>query len=122
MKKVIIFLALGLSALGLRAQTPMPLPGGSFEQWTSHPGYNVTVLFMPINVYGPYTTPTGWSHLSYPVNETTSLMGMTININTSVPLVSAMPDTAGAPVRCRRLPAAHVSRRGQSRVPVDPPR
>lgn len=97
MKKVIIFLALGLSALGLRAQTPLPLPGGSFEQWTSHPGYNVTVLFMPINVYGSYTTPTGWSHLSYPVNETTSLMGMTININTSVPLVSAMPDTAGAP-------------------------
>ena len=97
MKKVIIFLALGLSALGLRAQTPMPLPNGSFEQWETHQGYSVTVLFMSFNVYGSYTTPTGWSHLSYPVNESTSVMGMTVNINTSVPLVSASPDTAGAP-------------------------
>ena len=97
MKKVILFFALGLTVIGLRAQTPMPLPGGSFEQWETHPGYSVTVLFMPLSVYGSYTTPTGWSHLSYPVNESTSVYGMTVNINTSVPLVNASPDTAGAP-------------------------
>lgn len=97
MKKVILFFALGLTVIGLRAQTPMPLPGGSFEQWETHPGYSVTVLFMPFSVYGSYTTPTGWSHLSYPVNESTSVYGMTVNINTSVPLVNASPDTAGAP-------------------------
>lgn len=111
MKKVILFFALGLTALGLRAQTPMPLPGGSFEQWESHPGYNVTVLFVPISVYGSYTTPTGWSHLSYPVNESATIMGMTVNINTSVPLVNAAPDTAGAPdsAKAARLQTIMIS-------------
>ena len=97
MKKVILFFAIGLTVIGLRAQTPMPLPGGSFEQWETHPGYSVTVLFVPISVYGSYTTPTGWSHLSYPVNESASVYGMTVNINTSVPLVNTQPDTTGVP-------------------------
>lgn len=97
-KSIIILIACLLSAIGLtRAQTAMPLPNGSFEQWTTHPSYSVTVLFFPVNVYDVYFTPTGWCHLSYPVNETTNVMGMNVNINTSIPLVMATPDTDGAP-------------------------
>lgn len=97
-KSIIILSACLLSAIGLtRAQTALPLPNGSFEQWTTHPSYSVTVLFFPVNVYDVYFTPTGWCHLSYPVNETANVMGMNVNINTSIPLVMATPDTDGAP-------------------------
>ena len=99
MKKIILFLTMGLMLAGgtLRAQTPMPLPYGSFEQWTSHQGYSVMALIFPIQVYGAYTTPTGWDYLAYPVNETASVMGMNININTSIPLIKAQADTVDTP-------------------------
>lgn len=81
----------------LQAQAPMPIPNGSFEQWTSHPGYSVTVLFVPISVYNAYSTPSVWGYPSYPVNQTVSYMGMNVNVNTSVPLVKASEETGGAP-------------------------
>lgn len=67
----------------------MAVPSGSFEQWDSHSGYSVTVIIMPVSVYGSFSTPTGWDYLTYPVNESVSLMGMNININTNLPLVKA---------------------------------
>lgn len=100
MKKIVIsFLMMGFLLVGgtLKAQVPIAMPNASFEQWTNHSGYNVTVLVFPINIYQAYTTPTGWDYLSYPVNETVSMMGMNININTSVPIVLSSSDTAGAP-------------------------
>ncbi|MBP5327668.1 MAG: T9SS type A sorting domain-containing protein [Bacteroidales bacterium] len=99
MKKNIpfFFLTIMLFSGMLRAQDPISLPNGSFEQWTSHPGYDVTVVFLPIQVYDTFSTPSNWDYPSYPVNETVSVMGMNININTSVPIVKTTPETGVVP-------------------------
>lgn len=79
------------------AQISMNVPNGSFEQWTSHQGYSVSALIMSIPVYNSYSTPTGWNHLSYPVNETVSVMGFNVNINTDLPLIIASQETGTVP-------------------------
>lgn len=81
----------------LRAQEPLMLPNGSFEHWTSHPGYGVQVLFFNLPVYDTFSTPNRWGYPSYPVNETVSFMGMNIQINTSVPVVKATRETGVVP-------------------------
>ena len=97
MKKSITLFLLGLVLTGLRAQVPMTVPNGSFEQWSDHSGYSVTVIFMPISVYDAFSTPSVWDYPSYPVNQTVSYMGMNVNINTSVPLIKATPETGTVP-------------------------
>lgn len=99
MKKTIFSLILcGLFFCGmLRGQVPMTIPNGSFEQWNSHPGYSVTVLFVPISVYDAFSTPSTWCYPSYPVNQTVSLLGMNVNINTTVPILKAMQETGAVP-------------------------
>lgn len=90
MKKLLLFVAvLGLMQGTIHSQTSMNVPYGSFEQWTSHNGYNVTALGMSLPVYEAYTTPTGWDYLLYPVNESFSMYGSSININTMLPLIKA---------------------------------
>ena len=92
MKKILIFLSLGilLATGATRAQVPITLPNGSFEQWTNHQGY--TVMYV-IQVYGSYTTPTSWNYLSYPVNESLGA----ITINTNIPLIKASKVTGNVP-------------------------
>lgn len=90
---LVVFLACGI----LRAQTPIPLPNRSFEQWTQHQGYGVQVVFLNVPVYEAYATPSGWDYLSYPVNETFSMMGMSLNINTSIPVIKATAETGQVP-------------------------
>lgn len=99
MKKNILLFFLSFVLLGGwgRAQVPITIPNSSFEQWTSHNGYSVTVLFVPISVYDTFSTPSVWNYPSYPVNESVSMMGMNININTSIPLVRAYRETSGVP-------------------------
>lgn len=97
-KSFILFLSVLLAYGFSNAQSnSMAVPSGSFEQWTSHPGYSVTVIIMPVSVYGSFSTPTGWDYLTYPVNESVSLMGMNININTNLPLVKASQLTGSVP-------------------------
>lgn len=92
MKRFIVFLSLCiLLATGVsRAQVPITLPNGSFEQWTNHQGYTVMVF---VQVYSSYTTPTNWNYLSYPVNESLG----TITINTNIPLIKASKVTGNVP-------------------------
>lgn len=99
MKKNITLFFLSFVFMGLsgRAQTPMSIPNGSFEQWTSHSGYSVTVIFMPLEVYDTFSTPSVWNYPSYPVNQTISFMGMNVNINTSVPIVKTTRVTGAVP-------------------------
>lgn len=79
------------------AQTPMAIPNGSFEQWSSHPGYSASVLFVSMPVFDTFSTPTGWNYPSYPVNQTVSVMGFSVNINTSVPIVKTTRETGLVP-------------------------
>ena len=99
MKRIILSLLLGLLGMGgtFHAQVPIPLPNSSFEQWDNHSGYNVTVLFFNLPVYSDYTTPSGWNYPAYPVNQSVSFMGMTVNINTSVPVVLATLENTAVP-------------------------
>ena len=98
MKKVtLLFAALALMGSVLRAQTPIAVPNGSFEQWTTHPGYSVTALFFPISVYGSYSTPTLWGYPTYPVNQTVTFMSVNVNINTSIPLILSTQETGSVP-------------------------
>jgi hypothetical protein len=95
-KKAIVFVVAALLAqCFVCAQTNMTVPYGSFEQWTTHSGYS-TSGFLPIMVYGSYSTPTGWDYLTYPVNESFS-MGVTITVNTDLPLIKASQESGGVP-------------------------
>lgn len=80
-----------------RAQVPMSISNGSFEQWSSHDGYSVTVLFAPMEIYDTFSTPSSWDFPSYPVNQTLSFFGMNVEINTSVPIVKASRETGAVP-------------------------
>lgn len=82
----------------LRAQTPMTIPNGSFEQWSSHDGYSVTAMYVVhIPVYEAYSTPSVWNYPLYPINQTVSVYGYNVNINTSVPIIKASQETTGVP-------------------------
>lgn len=99
MRRIVLLFLLGFMLSGgfLRAQIPMPLTNGSFEQWTSHPGYSVSVIGFTLPVYDTFSTPSVWDYMSYPVNQAVSFYGFTINVNTSVPLVKATRATGQVP-------------------------
>ena len=99
MKKIFILFFLSLASLNgfTHAQAPLAIPNGSFEQWSTHSGYNVSVLFFSIPVYDAFSTPSIWDYPSYPVNQSITYMGMNVNINTAVPLVKASQVTGGVP-------------------------
>lgn len=73
----------------------IPISNPSFENWTTGNGYSVSVLFFPVSVYDNYTYPTGWNFPSYPVNESITYSGMTVNVNTNLPLLKVSDETAG---------------------------
>ena len=98
MKKIFtLAVALGLMQGLCFSQTQMMVPHGSFEQWTSHSGYNVMVMVMSLPVYDSYSTPTGWDYLAYPINQSFSVYGSTVSINTSLPLVRVSQETGSVP-------------------------
>lgn len=100
MKKKVFLLALGLLLLGnsLKAQTSMTVPYGSFEQWSSHPGYSASLMGLSVPIYDTFSTPTGWNHLAYPVSGTYSIVpGLSVTINTAIPLVKASRETGTVP-------------------------
>lgn len=78
------------------AQTSMTVPYGSFELWTTYPGYSVSVI-VPVSVYNSFQAPTGWDFPTYPVNETFSMGFFSVNINTDLPLIVASQDTGMVP-------------------------
>ena len=52
MKKILSLIATLMLMQGMVfAQTQMAVPHGSFEQWTSHAGYNVSLMGMSLPVY-----------------------------------------------------------------------
>ena len=52
------------------------------------------MLFFPLSVYDSYTYPTNWNFPTYPVNETLSYSGMSINVNTDLPLLKVSNETS----------------------------
>lgn len=95
MKRILLALLLAV-CFNAGAQISMSVPNGSFEQWTTYPGYSVSV-FVPVSVYDAFQAPTGWDFPTYPVNETLSMGFMSVNINTDLPLIVASQDTAAVP-------------------------
>ena len=73
------------------------IPNPSFEQWSTGSGYSVTVIFFPLSVYSSYTYPTNWDYPTYPVNESITYSGMTVNVNTNLPLLKVSNETSGVP-------------------------
>lgn len=98
MKKILILFFLSLLSHGIvNAQLQMQVPFGSFEQWTSHPGYSINAVVINLPMYDSYSTPTGWNYLSYPVNESINMGFMNITVNTDVPLIVASQETGNVP-------------------------
>ncbi len=98
MKKLLSLVLLCCVMQGVAySQVSTPVSNGSFEQWTSHSGYNVSMMGMNLPVYEAYSTPTGWDYLAYPVNESFSIYGSTINVNTTLPLVKISQETGSVP-------------------------
>ena len=88
-----------LFSLNLSAQTQdstIAIPNPSFENWSNGNGYSVTVVIFPLQVYSSYTYPTGWNYPTYPVNESITYSGMTVNVNTNLPLLKVANQTSGA--------------------------
>ena len=108
MKHISIFLIACclLLASSVKAQnidSTIAIPNPSFEQWSTGNGYSVTVLFFPLQVFSSYTYPTGWNYPTYPVNETITYSGMTVNVNTNLPLLKVANETSGVPVGSHAL-------------------
>lgn len=98
MKKIFLLaFIVALISFSVSAQTRMAVPRGSFEQWTTNPGYNVSLFGLSLPVFSSFTTPTGWNYLSYPVNESASTPLGNVSINTNLPLVLASQETTSVP-------------------------
>ncbi len=99
MKKNILLFSLGILFMGgmLHAQIPMQIPNGSFEQWSSHQGYGVSIMGYNMPIYDTFSTPSAWDYMSYPVNESIMFIGFPITINTSIPLIKASRATGQVP-------------------------
>ena len=100
MKKTILSILaifLLMSTLSTKAQPEFALPNNNFEQWTKHPGYTVSIVISSYPVFEDYYTPTSWDYLIMPVHESVSYSGLTINIDTDLPLskISAINDNGG---------------------------
>ena len=96
-KNIYLLILLAFFALPCKAQTPMAVPHGSFEQWDSHSGYSISFMMASIPIFDSYATPTGWNYLSYPVNESISVFGNNVSISTSIPLILAEETTTAVP-------------------------
>ena len=96
-KAITLCIALLMLQGAIHSQTSMTVPHGSFEQWTSHTGYNISVMGMSLPVYNSYSTPTGWDYLAYPINETFSVLGSNVTVNTSLPLIRVSQETGLVP-------------------------
>ncbi len=98
MKRLFTFFAviavMFMTSHNMTAQTNIPLPNSSFENWSNGSGYSVTVLFFPLQVYSSYTYPTNWSYPSYPVNESITYNGINVNVNTNLPLLKVSNETS----------------------------
>lgn len=99
MKKKVTLLLLGILLMGetIQAQTSMRVPSGSFEQWSSHPGYSLSFFGLSVPVFDSCPYPTGWNYLSYPVNESIPIFGTNLTINTVLPLMKASRETGSVP-------------------------
>jgi len=87
-----------LVSLGAKAQNQdelIPIPNGSFENWSNGNGYSVTILVLPLEIYGSYTYPTNWNFPSFPIDETFSYMGVNVNLNTNLPLMKVSKESNG---------------------------
>ena len=97
-KKIsLLVTALWLLITTASAQTSMRVPYGSFEQWTTNPGYSLSAGFFNVDIYTSYSTPTGWGFLGYPINESFELFGSNVNLNTTLPLVKVSQETGMVP-------------------------
>ena len=88
---------LSLNSAAQIQDSTITIPNPSFEQWSTGSGYSVTVIFFPLSVYGSYPYPTGWDYPTYPVNESITYSGMTVNVNTNLPLLKVSNVTSGVP-------------------------
>lgn len=101
MKQISLFLITLCVLFSLRTtaqsqDSTIAIPNGSFENWSNGNGYSVTVIIFPLQVYSSYTYPTGWNYPTYPVNESITYSGMTVNVNTNLPLLKVANQTSGA--------------------------
>ena len=100
MKKfILLFLPLFfLLSLKTTGQNAIPLTNSGFENWSTGNGYSASVGgFISLPVYSSYTYPTGWNYPTYPVNESVTYYGMTVNVNTDLPLLKVTDETSGMP-------------------------
>lgn len=90
-----LFFLLSLKTTG---QNSIPLTNSGFENWSTGNGYSASVGgFISLPVYDSYTYPTGWNYPTYPVNESVTYFGMSVNVNTDLPLLKIANETNGVP-------------------------
>ena len=98
MKRIFTFFAvmavLFMTSMNMNAQTNIPLPNSSFENWSDGNGYSVSVWLFSLPVYSSYTYPTNWSYPTYPVNENFTYSGMNFNVNTDLPLLKVSNESS----------------------------
>ena len=92
MRKITTFLATCLLTVSLAsAQQTMSINNGSFEQWTTTPGY---MAMGAVQLFDDYITPTGWHTMTYSIDTSfTYMMVIPVSIQTDVPLQIMDRDT-----------------------------
>ena len=104
MKKIltIALTAILLAGMGQKANAQLPgdtlqVPYGGFEEWDNYPGDTMTLMGLPIPLYGEYSLPTGWKLPMLSINETFTDLGTPITINASVPVGMVRQDSVNQP-------------------------
>ena len=92
------FLFLIATAFVSHAQTNIPFTNSGFEEWTTGSGYSIMVGPIPLlPVYGDFTYPSNWNYPSFPIDYPINYSGMSLNINTDLPLLKVAQETSGVP-------------------------
>lgn len=81
----------------VKAQNSFNLPNPSFENWSQGQGYSVSVTVFSWPVYYDYTYPTDWQFPVYPFQESLSYNGLSLNIDTDIPLIKLSESTTDVP-------------------------
>ena len=92
------FLFLIATAFVSHAQTNIPFTNSGFEEWSNGSGYSIMIGPVPLlPVYGDFTYPSNWNYPSFPIDYPITYSGMSLNINTNLPLLKVAQETNGVP-------------------------
>jgi hypothetical protein len=91
----LLFLLAIPSVSKAQTQTNIPFTNSNFEEWSTGNGYSVAMGML--SIYSSFTYPSNWNYPSFPLDYPISFGGMSLNINTDLPLLKVSKETSNVP-------------------------